>query len=156
MRKVIYSKFSNERSPYFAIRTEIVKDRDNRCFVRKTPDTDEAENHVLQMMKWKDELGKLFEGTRIEPCPCTIDDKSIVFDFVQGTSLEEILDNYLVQNKYNELFEIVKEFFDMCRKKAETFFVQTNEFVNVFGDVVFKEALNSFSVSNISALLHVQ
>ena len=75
MSKILYSKFSNERNPQFAIRTDIVKDNQNRYYVVKAAAMDEAKPHIKQILRWNKELKVLFEKTKLEPCPCEAKDE---------------------------------------------------------------------------------
>ena len=46
MKKVIYSKYSNERNHCLAIRTDILQDEDGVRYVQKLPEFPEGKLHV--------------------------------------------------------------------------------------------------------------
>ena len=62
MEKLIYSKYSNERSPRFSLRTGILEQEDIKI-VRKTPVGKEGEAHVASLAKWAEALEKAFKDS---------------------------------------------------------------------------------------------
>lgn len=71
MREVLFTKYSMERSPQFAIRTSIVQDGAHR-WAEKAPLTQEAAAHVKRLASSYDELCRAYKGTRVYPCPAAI------------------------------------------------------------------------------------
>lgn len=51
MKEIIFSKYSNERSRSFAIRTDIVEE-DGKRWLEKKWLYPEGKEHVLRMKKW--------------------------------------------------------------------------------------------------------
>ena len=62
---IIFSKFSNERSRQFALRTDIVQTKAGERFLRKSACYPEGNDHVLRMIWAHDMLSEVFAGTRL-------------------------------------------------------------------------------------------
>lgn len=154
MNKIIYTKYSNERTPEFAVKTDIVKYSDGSKCVRKSPADCRAFNHVKELLRWNKEMKDIFQNTIIEPCMCQWNDEAegVDFDFVQGVSLEKQLDVYLEKQQYDKLFDMIKGYIEMCRKAANEKFEYSDAFKNVFGNVKFSNTYNAFKVSNIDMI----
>jgi len=85
-------KYSNDRDDCFGICTTIEKDADG-FFVTKRAVTKEAEEHIRNLEKAYEALTKRFEGSEIAFNKCKrISEDTLRFEFLSGTSLEELLD----------------------------------------------------------------
>lgn len=149
MEKLIYSKYSNERSSRFSLRTDIMEQNGVRT-VRKTPLGKEGEEHVASLKKWGEELGKIFENSPFVCNRCTLDGKSAVLEYVSGETLEEHLDSLLQQGEKEEaqkhligyLTEIEKIYKGRIFEKTETF-------TKIFGETVFFQEMECADVTDI-------
>ena len=147
--KTIFTKFSNERDTKFAIKTEIDKDQKVGKVVKKVPVHHDAGQHVSNMLLWQEQLEAVYKDTNLSPCPCKKDGEGVSFDFADGVSLEEVLDNYLDEKKYEDLFQTIETYFQMCKKAATEDFVITEEFVQMFGDIQLPSGLKCCSLNNV-------
>ena len=59
MKEIIFSKYSNERSRSFAIRTDIVEE-DGKRWLEKKWLYPEGKEHVLRMKKWNQKLDQMY------------------------------------------------------------------------------------------------
>lgn len=93
---VKYAKYSNDRAPEYAIRTEI-SEKGGRRSVKKKALTEEAQEHIGSMRTAYKDLKERFEGSKLEINACSLNHggKSATFEYVDGITLEEILDGYL-------------------------------------------------------------
>ena len=95
---VTYVKYSNDRAPEYAVRTEILRERGLTC-VRKYPLCEAAREHVRQMETAYHKLAEKYEGSGLEIDPCRLvergDELYAQFAFVEGTPLVETLDRFL-------------------------------------------------------------
>ena len=66
----VYSKFSNERSSEFALRTDICKEGKKDRFVRKVPTETTAEKHVRNLESLSREMARIYakEGLELNQC----------------------------------------------------------------------------------------
>lgn len=129
---VTYTRFSNDRAPEYAIRTEIrkaetadgrTKEADNGgeargeeaargaaagLEVRKIPLTEGAKAHVKKLEKTYHILEKLYEGSGLSINRCRLDGDEAVFEYLPGRTLEELLDGCLEREDteaFRRLFE---------------------------------------------------
>lgn len=106
---VVYARFSNDRAPEYAIRTEIRKtgEKDGikeQVEVRKIPLTEEAKKHVGKMPETYHILEQMYEGSELAVDRCTMDGDEAVFEYLHGKTLEELLDDCL-ENGDMETFQ---------------------------------------------------
>ena len=104
---VTYARFSNDRAPQYAIRTEIRENGDG-LEVRKIPLTKEAKAHVQKLSETYTKLERAYEGSGLKMNRCHMDGEEAVFEYLDGKTLEELLDARMDKNDlpgFMELFE---------------------------------------------------
>ena len=152
MGKIIYSKFSNERSPEFAIQTNIINENADQYQVTKAAAFEEAKMHVRHLPQWRRKLADLYKSTIIEPCDCEFNNDIATFNFIDGKTLEHVLDEYLIKGEFENIFELIKKFFSICRSCANIPFIITDEFKRVFGNVHFSEEMKCSPVNDVDMI----
>ena len=100
-----YSKYSNDRSREYAIRTDITEEG-----VRKVPLTPEAKEHLKALEEYASLLEKRYSGGKLRINPCKIDENTgaALFPFEKGVALEELMDKALFSkdmDRFNSLFD---------------------------------------------------
>ena len=109
-----YAKYSNDRAPEYAIRTEIGKDGAGKAYVRKYPLTDAAKDHVRGMALAYENLLKKYEGGRLEINKCrlveTEDQLYAEFEFVKGIPLSEYMDRCLEEDDQEGFQKYFREY----------------------------------------------
>lgn len=98
--ELLFLKYSVERDEKYRIRTEIVRKADGTKIVRKVPYTKEAEAHVKKIKQWETVLSKQYEDADVKVNQCTLTDKGAEFEFLKGETLEDVLDQYLLQGDF--------------------------------------------------------
>jgi len=110
VRNPIFSKHSNERAPEYAIRTDIELDGNGRKFVVKYPATESANEHIRLM---EDRYRLLLENYRdsvFAPNKCTLKGNAAEFEYVEGQTLHEILEDLLLSGQNDRLYELTDRF----------------------------------------------
>ncbi len=92
---VVYARFSNDRAPQYAIRTEIRKKEDGSFEVRKIPQTKQAQAHVAGMAENYHRLEETYAGSGLLLNHCHMEGAEAVFAYLPGRTLEEALDDCL-------------------------------------------------------------
>lgn len=147
MEKTIYSKFSNQRSERFAIRTDIIKKKEG-IFVRKIPIGEKSKEHVLSMFEKYKTLNTCFMGSKFEANIGAITEDYFECEFVKGTSYDQLLDEKLNCHDQTGFIEMVKEYVSEINKVYPKEKFQMSEgFRNVFGDIQMPE--NILAAKNI-------
>lgn len=148
--ETIYSKFSNERAPEFNIRTDICKDKTGRLFVKKLPSDERASAHVQNLADIAKKLEKAYEKEGLTVNSCTCENDGVVFEYLEGITLEEKLDTLLEKGKIQELEELLFSYVDKITNiHQDADFEKTQEFIQVFGDEPLPAGLKCGGISNI-------
>lgn len=110
-----YVKYSNDRAPEYAIRTEIIE-RDGVKVVRKFPMEEASVAHVRHMKEAYDKLQKRFAGSPLEINKCSLINDAqgtyAEFAFVQGIPLSQLMDACLEREDYEGFYALFEEYFE--------------------------------------------
>lgn len=149
---LIYTKYSNERSAEFCIRTDILQEQDGSRIVQKKAASAHAWKHVQKIYEHSLELKRDLKGTPFAVNDCKLCSEGVCFPFLTGRTLEEELDQLLQQRKMEELLERITQYFAAFTQDGLQEFRPTPEFEHVFGSVCFAEKQYSRSVSDIDMI----
>lgn len=105
-----YTKFSNDRRPEYAIKTDIL---DNK--VRKAPMNELAKAHLEKMASNYELLAKRYEGSGLKVNKCTFDQKDgcAYFDFEKGETLEMLMDQAVLRGDKDAFLELFDKFYEL-------------------------------------------
>jgi len=119
---VKYVKYSNDRAPEYAIKTEIVRTKGEAC-VRKHPLTEAAADHVRGMAVAYENLLEKYQGGNLEINVCKLVEQENVlfaeFEFVEGVSLAEYMDGCLERDDQEEFHKYFKEYVERIGYHSE-------------------------------------
>ncbi|MDD3368562.1 MAG: class I SAM-dependent methyltransferase [Lachnospiraceae bacterium] len=117
-----YVRYSNDRAPEYVIRTEILQQEDKKI-VKKQALSKDAEEHIANIAIAYKSLCDRYKGGKLEINTCHYDEtkgKQIELDFVEGTTLSELMDRCLdaddeegFQKLFDEYLERVSYHDDM-------------------------------------------
>ncbi|MCD8397838.1 MAG: hypothetical protein LUD12_11790 [Lachnospiraceae bacterium] len=178
MKTIIYTKYSNERSPLFSIRTDILEEEISRSSsgqtsdepecsnaaampeakiplrcVRKTPIYPEGKEHLQALYRHYQSLSALTDGTKLSWNRCIPLEDGVELEYIEGESLEEQL-----------LFTLHTEGTDACAKEfldclhflrslhTGAKFAPCDEFRRVFGDVSLPSGTDCAPCTDIDLL----
>lgn len=104
-----YSKYSNDRSPKYAIRTDIAENE-----VRKVALSDEAKDHLLKLSRYSELLSQRYKGSKLKINECTYDSEQGVatFPFEKGCTLEELMDKLVFSGDYEGFSKLFDEYYE--------------------------------------------
>lgn len=149
MDEIIYSKYSNERSRSFAIRTDILEGA-NGLYVEKKALYPEGQNHVEGIFRWYEELTEAYKEIGLYCNRCEKADEGIRLEYLEGQTLEEALDDLLEKGnteaaraKLHDYLLLVKKLYDKEPFQA------TEAFGNVFGKEKAPEGMTCAGLTNI-------
>ena len=149
MKKIVYSKFSNERDPRFSIRTDICRDGQER-WIEKTASDGRAAAHVKNLLRWQKELGEQFSGCGITLNECEELENGVKLAYVEAKSLEEELDEKLDEGLEQEACGQLLEYLRFLQRiHGQNPFEPTPEFEQIFGEVSLPEGLRCARISDI-------
>ncbi len=151
--RIVFEKYSTERSATMAIRTEI-RETEEGLSVRKLPASGRAGNHVRGMEKSYELLSGLFAGTRFVPNRMHMEGEAAVFDYISGRTLEEVCDREGLSNpvRLKELlFSVLSE---LDRMAAPGSFSPTPAFAAVFGRADLPDGLAALPCADVDMVLN--
>ncbi|NTV77564.1 MAG: class I SAM-dependent methyltransferase [Clostridiales bacterium] len=105
-----FVKYSNDRSPKYCIRTDILKDEKGDFVVEKRPSSKESVAHILHMKKAYEELKVRYQGSDLFMNHCVVRDEILSFEFLKGRTLEELFDELLDKGDYEGFYELFGEY----------------------------------------------
>lgn len=134
MRKILYSKYSNDRDDKYAIRTNIVKDEfGNKC-VQKYYLKEEGKAHFDNMKQAYQRLQEVYNHHNGQVNRYTEIENGLEFEFINGSTLDVLLKEVLEKKDIEKAKELLSQYFSFVECAAEdNNFVLTNEFKQVFG-----------------------
>lgn len=152
--EIVFVKFSNDRAENRNIRTCITVGEENDRHVYKLADQPQALPQITGMEEACRNLNTQFEATKFQvnrylACPGGAE-----FEFLQGTTMEEIVDRLLEQGRMDEARE---QILAVCRELAagsgQKPFERTEAFEEVFGTCTLPEGLMAYEVTDIDMIL---
>lgn len=133
MKRVIFTKYSNDRNTDYNIRTDIMEDENGNRFVYKSGVSDGGKRHIKNMYEASASLQKLFSDSIFEINKCEQEDESLLLEYVSGKTLESILDGYLESKNHDAFAMLIKKYAQEMKKIAKEKFVPCEEYYRVFG-----------------------
>lgn len=156
MKNIIYSKYSNERADWFKIRTDILENENGQKYVQKIALTKEANNHIDNIYEHYKNLSQLYANTKLSINKCfKIKNNKLEFEYIEGRTLEEELDELLVKKDFINLVERIKDFINVIKSVSQNdSFKVTEDFIKVFGNVNLPVSLKASSINDIDLVFH--
>ena len=154
MKKIIFSKYSNDRNVKFKIHTDILEDESKKRYVRKVGMTEEGKSHLKGMFEKAQKLSELYQGSIFEINACKYDsDGELELEYVQGRTLEDMLDAWLTRGKQEQFQKLVMMYGDAIRKLATEVFEPCPEYYEVFGaDAYVPQDAHAMAYSNVDMI----
>lgn len=111
-----FAKYSNDRAPEYAIRTQIMRTAGGEKTVRKYPLTDKSNEHIRKMHTAYKKLSEKYAGGALSVNNCRLHDDGTElyaeFEFVEGTPLSEIMDKCLEQDDIDGFYRYFREYLE--------------------------------------------
>lgn len=136
-----FVKYSNDRAPEYAIRTEIrgswYKNRWGADYVRKYPMSHTAQEHIRGMAAAYESLRERYQGGKLEINKCELVEENgqlcAQFEYVDGVSLLELMDRCLEQNDLAGFRSYFRQFVERVGYNSE---YPAADFDLVFGNIL--------------------
>lgn len=118
-----YTRYSNDRAPQYQIKTEISKASSGELLVKKLPLCKEAREHIVQIEAAYRKLADRYQGGKIQINRCRLleeqDQVWDVFEYVQGQSLTELMDERLEKDDIQGFHALFQEYVERIGYHAE-------------------------------------
>ena len=154
MKKIIYSKFSNERREEFQIRTDIVMDDSvNERKVYKSAIYEGGKKHLLHISDAYKKLSETYIQKNIVFCESNLVDNMLESPYIAGETLQQILETAVGNNDEKLIDDIILQYIEWMRTDGgnEPFYM-TEKFEGVFGRVELPENLICARISDIDLI----
>lgn len=150
MDKVIFSKCSLERKDCYKIITKITQNKDSKK-VYKSAVNDHANDHINQMSAFY-ETHKQISGIKFAPCN-KIKNGIVEFDFIEGDSLQALIENHFTECNYDAVVLDFKRMKDLLLQQGKIEkFQLSQEFIDIFGNVEINENFLAIKDADIDML----
>ncbi|MFP3153691.1 hypothetical protein LQZ18_04535 [Lachnospiraceae bacterium ZAX-1] len=154
IKRILYTKYSNDRAQQFCIRTQIVEVGENkRRFLIKSSEYPSAQKHIEHIAAVGETLAGLYAESRFLINRCFLDADQVILEYIEGTTLEEELDTLLDRKQIDGVLQLIGEAATQIRTiKDQKEFEKSPEFVEVFGDAQLPGGLLAAPAANIDML----
>ena len=152
MKEIIFSKYSNERSRSFAIRTDILEENGKR-WLEKTWLYPEGKEHILRMSQLSEILNELYGEIPFVSNKCEARENCVQLEYLEEKNLAEYLDDLLEKGKTEEAKSIFTGYLENVKRiHSKKPFKMTDDFKKVFGCTKMPEGLTCTEVTNIDMI----
>ena len=152
--RVLYTKYSSGRSKDFSIQTRIVRGMDGKNILYKKAEYPEGQAHIGHIAEAKQKLASLWqERGQLNANRCYIREGRIEFEYLQGVTVEEELDELLARGRIEEAADVLGAAIARIRESAQAEgFRMTPEFEQVFGAAAILPGEPSFPVADVDLI----
>lgn len=155
MKKIAYSKYSNERARQFAIRTDILVDEHKNYTVSKKNLYPEGRLHIENIYKWYEALNAIYSETGLVMNECTLNDEGVSLEYLSMFTLEHELTQLLQEENTDQFLELLFSYLDKVKGvKNKRPFQLTDAFIEVFGHEDFAEEMICSEITDIDMVLN--
>lgn len=152
MNKVLYAKFSRERSVPFQIAT-LISEENGKKAVTKQALAREAAPHVGKLPESYEKLQKLYTYPNLRICPCYAETEDRVsFPFITGKSMETVLTEHIQAGEFEKVKGDVQLLWDILASSELEQFQVSGEFAEVFGTVKVPAGQRAAKFSNLDMI----
>lgn len=140
MKKVLFSKYSNERDKKFAIRTDIVCEKGKK--VEKHAMYPEGMLHLKKQADYYEKYKDIYIESCMKLARCEFKEAVLEYQYLDGITLCDILDNMIADKQYEQAAEKLCDFCSRIRKLySQEKWVISDEFRKVFGDAELENVM---------------
>lgn len=145
--EVKYAKYSNDRADTFKIKTLVTERECKEGIVRqveKHPLSDDAGEHIRQISRAFEQLSERFAGGKLRANSCKLNcdyisgynDISVIFEYLEGKTLEELLDECLEQNNMDKFHALFDEYLERISYHEE---MEITDYDLIFPNILITE-----------------
>lgn len=137
MKEIIFTKYSNDRSSQYAIRTTIELQNGEKYICKKAMSS-KASTHIYNLVSSKEKLDKIYSESRFTFAGGMLEGDKACFPFVHGQSVSEKIVELLNRGEQDKAVAVIRTFAEELQNKCKKHrFEQSNQFCEVFGEVTF-------------------
>lgn len=139
MEHIIYTKYSDDRAPEYQIRTDIVIDDIGKKKIRKKALFSCGKKHIQNHKKIYEQLNEIYsKENEVLINKCKITEQGLEVEYVEGKTLEDLLDKCLSKDDIIGFTGIFSRFLEIVNMQCkDKMFVLTERFKEIFGEIEF-------------------
>lgn len=153
MEKIVYTKYSTERADEFKIVTSIFSNTNGKKRVEKRARHKKARFHIESLKQKYVQLKTYYKETSMEVVPCEVCGSTAIFPYVEGESLECILDQYVDNRDVEGFAAAIGNYKKIITEQIEMIpFQVCDDFIRVFGGEHPQTGVEAYKISNIDLI----
>lgn len=144
--KPVYVKYSKQRGKRYALRTDIISDR-NKLYVTKKNVYPEGKNHIDNIYRAYDQLASVYERQNLFLNEYQkTESGERFFSYIEGENLQSRIEDLIQKENLEEAQTLFEEYIKRCFLERETVkFEKTDAFKEWYGDVNVPDNMEAFS-----------
>lgn len=152
MYKILYSKYSTERHRRFMIKTSIIEEGGHR-YILKSHMNSESKAWIMGLLDKCEWLSAAYKESGIVPNSCSPAEDGVRFDYIEGITFEEILDECYARQEYDKLLKLIKDYKErIIDSVSEGAFLPNEKFTEIFGQWDYSQEVIATKVSDIDMI----
>ena len=118
---VAYARYSNDRADNYKIVTELLQQNDSKA-IRKRALSPEGREHMKNMRENSELLISKYRDSELQICPCKLvdDGMAVLFPFIEGRQLSELMDDRLANNDLEGFEKLFDRFVELIGSGNDT------------------------------------
>lgn len=150
--QIIYTKYSGERAPDFAIQTRISNGENGKLILYKTAEYPQGIEHIRHTYEAKEKLEAHWAGNVFHVNQSVLEEDRLLFEYLEGITLEEELDRLLESGETKKAVQEIEKMVQAILSDGTTEFQMTPEFQEVFGVVSVPEHVPAVETADIDLI----
>lgn len=151
--KIIYTKFSNDRSDDFSIKTSLLIDESKKVIVEKKGLSERGKDHISKLVQIEKKLTEIYKDSKIEIQKVVETNDNAELEYVEGTSLSYALKEMLKKGDEEGFIRLFMDFANTLLKSATADYLPSDGFCNVFGNILVPRGLRCADFTDIDLIV---
>ena len=151
-KQIIFSQYSRERLLKFQTETTLYEEKGKR-YTKKRALNSEGVTHVKSMYENYILLNE--QCKNVKACKAILQKNEIIFEYINGNTLENLLIKAIINNNEREFFRIIDQYVQLVRglgTESINNFKSNKEFIEIFGIQFEQEKVEVLEISNIDLI----
>lgn len=148
-----YVKFACERKQEYQIFTTIKRSNKEK-YVEKVPINKSGYEHMKIINKYYEKFNEFNNNKKIKYCPVKLENNHLIFDFINGTSLENMLYYDVKNNNMQGIYKKINIIKEIINTGEIIPFFEDDQFIKMFGNLDYSiiRGSNSHYFNNIDLI----
>ncbi|MBR4808430.1 MAG: glycosyltransferase, partial [Lachnospiraceae bacterium] len=146
-----YVKY-NARIPAHNLKTSISVENGKKC-VKKAPRVEAGSYQIDRIKRSYDLLTQAYDDDKLSINKFTESEGTLSFEYLEGRSFEDILDEVYAKEGYDGVLREVKKYIEVIKGREGCIpFSKTQQFIEVFGNIDLYVDIDALGVANVDMI----